>query len=311
MSTVGLCGLGNMGYAIAGRLATRHRVLGTDIDPNRLTAAVDDHGVVPATGLGDADVVLLSLPSPSVSLDVATDLAGTLRPGSVVVETSTVNPSDIARTARVLDQAGVRLVDAAILSGVAQMAAGESTLLLGGDDADLDRVEPYLAPLARTSARLGPLGAGMAAKVINNAVAHAVMVVLAEAGALAAATGVPRARLAELLANPEAGLLRPLTHRFAERVLHTGYEGGMPTEAARKDSTLALAMAQETGVPLFATQAAHTVYDLGVAEGLGRLDYASIARLWEDWTGRPLADPEPPERTSSTAAIDATAESTR
>jgi 3-hydroxyisobutyrate dehydrogenase-like beta-hydroxyacid dehydrogenase len=310
--TVSLCGLGNMGHAIAGRLAARYRVLGTDIDPRRLTAAVDAHGVVPVTAVADlagATVVLLSLPSPSTSLSVATELAGALQPGSIVVETSTVNPSDIARTARVLRDAGVRLVDAAILSGVAQMDAGESTLLLGGDEADLDRVEPYLAPLAQTRTRLGPLGSGMAAKVINNAVAHAVMVILAEAGALAAATGVPRARLAELLANPEAGLLRPLTHRFAERVLHNGYEGGMPTDAARKDSTLALAMAQEVGVPLFAVQAAHTVYELGVADGLGRLDYASIALLWERWTGRPL--PDPPERTSSTAAIDATAESTR
>jgi len=291
--TVGLCGLGNMGHAIAGRLALKYRVLGLDTDPARLAAAVDAHRVEPLdaiTGFAETRVVLLSLPSPAVSVAVAEQLAEVLQPGSVVVETSTVNPSDIARTARVLRDRDVRLVDAAILSGVAQMASGVATLLLGGEGADLDLVQPYLAPLASTSTRFGPLGAGMAAKVINNAVAHAVMVVLAEAGALAAATGVPRGRLVELLAHPEAGLLRPLTHRFAERVLHGDYGGGMPTEAARKDSTLALAMAQETGVPLFAVQAAHTVYELAVADDLGRLDYASIAGLWERWTGRALAD---------------------
>ena len=139
--------------------------------------------------------------------------------------------------------------------------------------------------------RFGDVGSGMAAKVINNAVAHAVMVILVEAGAMAAATGVAQDDLANLLADPDAGLLRPLTHRFVERVLRADYEGGMPTEAARKDSTLALALAQTSGVPLFAIQGAHTVYELAVADGLGRLDYASIARLWEAWTNHPFSTP--------------------
>jgi 3-hydroxyisobutyrate dehydrogenase-like beta-hydroxyacid dehydrogenase len=298
-AVVGLCGLGNMGHALAGRLVTRSRVLGADPDRSRREAAVGEFGVVAVDGpaaMAEASVVLLSLPAPSVSLAVAQELAETLKPGSLVVETSTVNPSDLHRTARVLHNAGIRTVDAAILSGVPQTHAGTATLLLGGADADLDEVMPLLEVVATSTLRCGPLGAGMALKVINNAVAHAVMVVLAEAGALAAGSGVPRASLVELLAKPDAGLLRPLTHRFAERMLHTGYEGGMPTDAARKDSTLALALAQETGVPLFATQAAHTVYEIAIADGRGRLDYASIAGLWEQWTGRAFADPETPSR---------------
>jgi 3-hydroxyisobutyrate dehydrogenase-like beta-hydroxyacid dehydrogenase len=166
---------------------------------------------------------------------------------------------------------GVRVVDGAILSGVAQMAAGRSTLLVGGKAEDLDRAARVFEALAPRVLRFGDVGSGMAAKVINNAVAHAVMVILIEAGAMAAATGVAQDDLAHLLADPDAGLLRPLTHRFVERVLRADYEGGMPTEAARKDSTLALALAQTSGVPLFAIQGAHTVYELAVAGGLGRL----------------------------------------
>jgi 3-hydroxyisobutyrate dehydrogenase-like beta-hydroxyacid dehydrogenase len=292
-SAIGLCGLGNMGLAIAGRLAAAGPVVGYDLDRDRVDTARTAHGVVAADGLtdlGGLDLVLLSLPTPAASLAVAGALAETLPRGAVVVETSTVNPSDLQRCARLLEPRGIALVDAAVLSGVAQTEAGTATLLLGGADEDLDRAEPALTPWSRTRTRLGPLGAGMATKVINNAVAHAVMVVLAEAGALAAGAGVRRDRLAELLARPDAGLIRPLTHRFAERVLHDGFEGGMPTEAARKDSVLALALAQETGVPLFAVQAAHAVYEVAVAEDLGRLDYAAVATLWERWTGRPLAD---------------------
>ena len=53
--------------------------------------------------------------------------------------------------------------------------------------------------------------------------------------------------------------------------------------AARKDSVLALALAQDSGVPLFAIQASQTVYDIAAASGYGREDYAAIAKIWADW----------------------------
>ncbi|MDA3627506.1 NAD(P)-dependent oxidoreductase [Saccharopolyspora sp. WRP15-2] len=289
--TVSLCGLGNMGGVVAGRLAAHGPLRVFDLDPDRVAQAVEHPQVTAAASvaeLAEADVVLLSLPAPKISLQVIAELAPRMRAGGVIVETSTVNPADMAEEQEICAEHGIGVVDAAILSGVSQMAGGTATLLVGGAESDVDKVADVLAAISAGVTRFGPVGSGMAAKVINNAVAHAVMVVLAEAGALAAATGVSGSALAALLSGPEAGLTRPLTHRFAERVLHGDYDGGMPTEAARKDSTLALAMAQDSGVPLFGIQGAHTVYELGVAEGLGRLDYASIATLWERWTGRPM-----------------------
>ncbi|MCP2362437.1 3-hydroxyisobutyrate dehydrogenase [Nonomuraea thailandensis] len=294
-SPVGLCGLGNMGSAVARRLSGTCQVLAYDLDPARTGAAGELDGVTGVAEVADlaqAETVVLSLPTPAVSAQAAAAIAPGMRPGSLIVETSTVNPADMHRLRELCAPHGVRVLDAAILSGVAQMAAGTSTLLIGGDEADVARARPVLDALAPRQLVLGELGAGMAAKVINNAVAHAVMVVLAEAGAMAAATGVSERRLAELLADPEAGLTRPLTHRFLERVLPGDYEGGMPTSAARKDSTLALALAQDAGIPLFAIQACHSVYEIAVGGGLGRQDYASIATLWEQWTGRPISEKE-------------------
>lgn len=290
--TVSVCGLGNMGHAVAGRLAAAGPVLGFDLDSDRLAAAVDEHGITPASDvreLAQSSLVVLSLPTPQTSLNVVSTLAPAMDDGGVIVETSTVNPQDIARQSELCTTYNVGIIDAAILSGVAQMAQGTSTLLVGGADEDIDKAARVLDALAPTVKRFGGLGSGMAAKVINNAVAHAVMVVLSEAGALAAATGVEAQALVDLLSGPDAGLTRPLTYRFAERIMNGDYAGGMPTDAARKDSTLALSLAQETGVPLFATQAAHTVYELALSEGLARLDYSSIATLWERWTGRPMS----------------------
>ncbi len=295
---VGLFGLGNMGDAVASRLATVASVIGYDPDADRRSRAADRHGITsvedPDLVVGDA--IVLSLPSPTVSRSVVAALAHRLEPGSVVIETSTVNPADARAMSEALAAHDIGFVDAAILSGVGLVYQGASTLLIGGDDAVVERVQPLLDAISPSQRRLGPVGAGMATKVINNAVAHAVMVVLAEAGAMAAANGVSGRDLADLLAEPDAGLIRPLTHRYAERILDGDYDGGMPTDAARKDSTLALAMAQTSNVPLFAIQAAHTVYELAMGADLARLDYASIATLWETWTGTPLTEPPTRDR---------------
>jgi 3-hydroxyisobutyrate dehydrogenase-like beta-hydroxyacid dehydrogenase len=282
-----------MGAAIAARLTRRWPVVASEPDAKRARRVADERGLTvvdDATAFADLDTVVLSLPSPAVSLDVVATLVRVLQPGSLIIETSTINPTDAWDLRDLCAPASIRLVDAAILSGVRQMAEGSSMLLLGGDEADLAIARPVLDALTTRQRAFGPVGSGMAAKVLNNAVAHAVMVVLVEAGAVAAATGVRRDDLADLLNGDDAGLLRPLTHRFAERILRGDYEGGMPTEAARKDSALALELAQESGTPLFAIQAAHTVYELAASAGIGRLDYAAIAQLWERWTDRPFAD---------------------
>lgn len=289
---IALCGLGQMGLPVAGRLATAHEVLAYDVSVERRALAEAHERVTTTDRLDDlaaCDTIVLCLPNPAVSRAVLGDLAGKIAQGTLVVETSTVLPHDVREWARLLAPVGARVLDAAILSGVAQMASGTATLLVGGSTIDVDAARSVLDALGGAGwSRFGDLGAGMAAKVVNNGVAHAVMVVLVEAFAMARAEGLDLADVAAVLERPDGGLVRPLTHRVMERVARGDYEGGMPLEAARKDSTLALAMAQHSGTPLFATQAAQSVYDLALAAGLGRADYAAIATLWEAWSGAPL-----------------------
>ena len=289
---IALCGLGQMGLAVARRLAAAYDVTAYDPNAMRRSLGHDVPGVTAVDALaelGSQRTVVLSLPTPPVSLQVCTELAGLLENDSLVIETSTVLPRDVKACAEVLDGAGVALVDAAILSGVGQMASGDATLLVGGSEAHLTAAAPVLDVLGKATQRFGALGSGMAAKVVNNAVAHAVMVVLVEGFTMAKTQGLDVADVARMLEAPDGGLIRPLTHRMMERVARGNFDGGMPLDAARKDSTLALAMAQDTHVPLFATQAAQTVYDLAVGRGLGRSDYAVIASLWEDWCDTSLS----------------------
>lgn len=285
---VGVVGLGNMGAEIAVRLAESWTVVGFDLDPAR-SGAVTERVTLQIAGslsdLGDVDAVLLSLPTREASHAVVADLCETMPSGAVLIETSTINPSDAQAMAQRAEQAGLAFADVAVLSGVAQMRAGQGALMAGGSPATVTRVTPLLDALTHEWSRVGEVGSAMALKVIHNAVIHAVMVSLVEGAAMARAVGADVAHLGKILTDLDRGLMRPLTHRYLERMLAGDYEGGMPVDAARKDSTLVLELAQQAGVPLFSILSSHTVYDLAVADGLGRLDYAAIAKLWEGWLG--------------------------
>ncbi|MCT7660711.1 NAD(P)-dependent oxidoreductase [Mycobacterium deserti] len=298
-NVIGQCGLGNMGFAVATRLATAGPVLAYDPSADRRIAADEIDGVTKTDSmesLRGLSSVVLSLPTPAISLTVCRQLSTILDDGALVIETSTATPADVLECAGVLNAKGIGLVDAAILSGVGLMAAGKSTLLVGGSRADLARAEHILEALAPNRQVFGELGAGSAAKVVNNAVAHAVMVVLVEAMAMSAASGIDLGMIAQILQSDDGGLVRPLTHRVMERVASADFDGGMPMEAARKDSVLALKMAQHYDLPLFAIQGAHTVYEIADRTGLRRLDYSALATLWEEWAGISLSYAQPTQR---------------
>jgi 3-hydroxyisobutyrate dehydrogenase-like beta-hydroxyacid dehydrogenase len=282
-----MIGLGNAGAALARALSGKVSLSGYDVDPDR-RAAVEglelswEESIEAA--VAEAEVVLLSLPQPRISLEVAKTIASADTAARLVIETSTITPKSARELAAVLRAANIGFVDAAIAGGVQAMAAGENTFLVGGSDEDYALAGEILDPIASRIHHLGPVGAGSGAKVVNNAVMHALMVVLIEAGALAAKLEIPMQTMIEILARPD-GIMRPLEHRMRDRMCGGDYAGGMSVTNARKDSTLALETAQDLGVPLFATLAAHTPYEIAEQLGYGDLDYAALAKLWESWCG--------------------------
>ncbi len=282
---VGLIGLGNAGASVAKALTAKVPVVGFDLDAARCGTAtgfgvrcVDSAAAVAA----EAPRILLSLPKPEASVAVVRAILEAGHRPEVVIETSTVTPATAIECHDRCARDGVAFVDAAIAGGVASMAAARITFFLGGSPDAIARARPVLELLAERIFELGPIGAGMGTKVVNNAAMHAVMVVLIEAFAMSTKLGVPVETMVEIL-NREEGLLRPLVHRMGERMAGGDYAAGMSVSNARKDSVLALETAQALGVPLFATLASHTPYEIAEAEGMGDLDYAALATLWERW----------------------------
>jgi 3-hydroxyisobutyrate dehydrogenase-like beta-hydroxyacid dehydrogenase len=284
---VGLVGLGNAGLALATPILRNYTVIGYDVDARRRELAAEAGVEIAPTAkkLAEAcDILMLCLPNPAISRSVLSEIGQDALSHRLIIENSTVGPEDIDALVKIARPAGASVMECAILGGVHKLATGQGTFLVGGSKADFDRAKAILDSAAEKIFYLGPLGNGMRTKLVCNAVAHAVMVVLVEAAALAAAQNIPMDVFYELMRR-DSGLMRPLTHRFGERIFNQDFEGGMSTANARKDSALAIEVAKDLGVPLFAISAAHTAYEIAMREGLERKDYSAIATLWEKWIG--------------------------
>ncbi|WP_326836448.1 NAD(P)-dependent oxidoreductase [Amycolatopsis rhabdoformis] len=170
-SSVGVAGLGAMGGPIA-----RHLVgAGLDtvvFDRNRST--VDEHveagarAAASAAELGACDVVLVIVPADDDVLEVSAAVLTAAERGSVLLICSSVTPETCHRVAVEAEKVGVAVLDAALTGGIRGAVNGRIALLVGGDEAVLDRVRPALAPWTKAVHHLGPLGAGQIGKTVNN-----------------------------------------------------------------------------------------------------------------------------------------------
>jgi 3-hydroxyisobutyrate dehydrogenase-like beta-hydroxyacid dehydrogenase len=183
----------------------------------------------PAEAVRDADVVITMLADPAAVREVVGAFAGSLKPGAVLIDASTVGPDVVGELAELLP-AGVKLIDAPVMGSVDRAANGELLLMVGGD---ADPVLPLLE-LFGTVNRTGVVGTGAALKlVLINAVINGVAVV-GEAMALADSLGLPEAQVkAALASSPLAGLAG---RAFAEGAY-------FPVRLAAKDVALATAAA--------------------------------------------------------------------
>ncbi|WP_457093574.1 NAD(P)-dependent oxidoreductase [Microvirga sp. P5_D2] len=291
---VGIIGFGQVGQAMAGVLAQKHSVRVFDLNRGLCERhpLIEGGTASAAASAGDlassVDVLILCLPTPKASRAVAADIAASVRPGLLVLETSTVSPEDVFALRDALEPGGATIVDTAVIGGIKALSEGKAVFLVGAPEDRASATHAILDLLAAEIFYFGKPGGGMRAKIVANGVSHAVYVVLAESLAVAAAQELPMDVMYRLLAR-ESGMMRPLTHRINERLFRGDFQGGMSTANARKDSSLFLEAAGRLNVPVFASQAAHTVYEIAACEGMAGDDYAIVAKLWEKWSGIKLA----------------------
>jgi len=192
---IGYVGVGLMGGPMVKRLgALGWSVRGYDIVPERSSARSV------AEAVQGADVVLLNLPTNEAVEDVLEKLIPVLRVPQLVVDFSTI-PVDACRAhaARLFKATGCRWVDAPVSGGPPAVEAGTLTVMAGGEAAALERIAPLMKDIAGRCTHMGPVGSGLAAKMINQLIVGVGTAMLGEAVALCEKAGIDAARIPECL----------------------------------------------------------------------------------------------------------------
>jgi 3-hydroxyisobutyrate dehydrogenase-like beta-hydroxyacid dehydrogenase len=237
----------------------------------------------PAEVAQDADIVFsMVVDGPQVQ-EVLVPAA---RDGVLFVDMTTVGPAWTRTIGEQLAQRGARLVDAPVTGSSPRAEDGTLTIMVGGDADDVERVRPLLEIMGELIVYAGPLGAGQAVKLINNAVAAANAATLAQALIVGSAQGLDLDALVDVMAAG-SGASTMLTLKAGPMRNHD-YTTLFKTEHMLKDVRLCLEEAQQADVPFPAAAAASDALSAAVARGFGSEDFAALLEAYEGFANRRL-----------------------
>jgi len=236
----------------------------------------------PAEAAREAAVLLLCVSDDRAAEDVLLGLdAGEaaihgLRPGSLVIDCSTISPATSRRLAAALSERQIRYLDAPVTGGTEGAKAGTLSVLVGGDTEDLERARPLLEILGGSITHFGPVGSGQEAKAVNQVLVAGSYAAVAEALELAERLGLDRHQVVAALKGGAAGSWA-LEHRSAP-MINDHYPLGFKLALHRKDLAIALEAAEAQQLELPVSRLVAAMEDALMADGHGDLDVSALAR---------------------------------
>jgi len=274
---LGYVGVGLMGGPMVKRLtALGWSVRGFDIVPERSMVGSA------AEAAQGADVVLLNLPTNEAVEDAvfgAKGLIHAMKKPQLLVDFSTI-PVDACRShaARLAKATGCRWVDAPVSGGPPAVEAGTLTVMAGGEAADLERLAPLMKDIAGRCTHMGPVGAGLAAKMINQLIVGVGHAMLGEAVGLCEKAGIDAARIPECLAGgyADSNVMKAYWPRMVKRdFAPRGY-----VRQLLKDLEMVSAWAEGLHSKTPVLQSALAAYREMKKRGLTELDTSAVVKLY-------------------------------
>ncbi|MEU6647340.1 NAD(P)-dependent oxidoreductase [Saccharomonospora sp. NPDC046836] len=271
---IGYIGLGNMGGALARRLHSTHPLAVYDRDP-RATGELATLGATvcadPAEVAKHADTIFLCLPTSEHVRDVllgSGGLAGAARPGTLVVDQTTGDPAITRALSAELADRDVHLIDAPVSGGTRGAENGTIAIMVGADEALLERVWPVLTAISPNVHHAGGVGTGHTIKLVNNLLSCTQRLLTMEVVSLAAANGMdPSTAVDILLAG--GGRNAYLERVMGPEIVHGRITAGFTLGLAHKDVRLACQLGSDSGVPLFYGNLSQQLYQSAIS-ALGR-----------------------------------------
>ena len=278
----GWIGLGAMGYSMAGHLATAGhltRVWNRSAATAEQFAGEFDVEVAdsPAALAEGLDVIFLCVSNDDTVKSVVSQLRSGLKPGAVIVDTSTVSPATATSMAEELQTIPVHWLDTPVSGGVEGARKGTLAVMAGGDRAIFERNLPLLEVFGKQVIYMGPVGSGQATKVVNQVLVAGIAETVCEALALAEQLNLPQARLIKVLSSGAANSWF-LEHR-GKTMLADEFKPGFKSSLLLKDLGICTKLAHELNTVLPVTELAQRDYTELVTAGDGDSDTSSLIKL--------------------------------
>ena len=282
---VGFIGLGIMGKPMAQNLLHAGYPL---VVLNRSQAAVDElagegaqRGASPRDVASRSQVVITMLPdSPDVEAvvlgndGVAQGIAG----GALYIDMSTIAPATARKIAESLGGRGVDVLDAPVSGGEQGAKNAALSIMAGGSEAAFERAKPIFEALGKNIVHVGPSGAGQVTKACNQIVVGVTLEAVAEALALADASGVDPAKVRAALLGGFAQSKVLEVH--GQRMIDRNFVPGFKAKLHRKDMNIAAEAGDERALDLVAAKLVRERFDELLAKGEGELDHSALRTLY-------------------------------
>lgn len=286
---IGFVGLGQMGKPMAlNMLKSGAELLVHSVD-TRSYPELERAGAKPASqarDLAGVDILFLCLPHAEAVRDVLfgeQGLAERLKPGQIVVDTSTIAYNATLEIAQSLQKAGVEFVDAPVSGMEARAVDGTLTVMCGGERATFDKVDPLLRHVGNQILYMGATGSGQLTKLINQLLFDINCAALAEILPMAAKMGLDPEQVGTVI---NSGTGRSYASEFfVPRILKDGFASGYPMKHAYKDLVSAAELGARLCIPMPVLAAATATYQTALLQGHGDKDKGAMLLPFEELLG--------------------------
>lgn len=238
----------------------------------------------PADAVREADIVITMLENGDAVEDVLVGQGAVdvLKPGVLVIDMSSVQPSLARRHAELAREQGAGYLDAPVSGGTVGAAEARLSIMAGGSEADVERARPVFEAMGKCT-RIGPVGAGQLAKLANQAIVGITIGAVSEALLLAAKGGADPAAVREALMGGFAG--SRILELHGQRMIDRDFAPGAPSRIQLKDLRMILDEARAEGLTLPLSQQVHNEYLSLVANGHSDVDHSGLLLELEHLNG--------------------------
>lgn len=266
MSKIGFIGLGIMGRPMAGHLQAAGHQLYVLQHRRPLPDELVEGGAVacasPKEVAGEAETIITMLPDTPQVAQVLLGENGVvegLSPGKLVIDMSSISPTETKVFANRVEALGCSYLDAPVSGGEVGARAATLTIMVGGEQSAFDKARPLFELMGRNITLIGGSGAGQACKVSNQIIVALTIEAVAEAFLFAAKAGVDPARVREALMGGFAG--SKILEVHGARMIDRTFDPGFRISLHQKDLNLALSGARELGISLPNTATAQELFN--------------------------------------------------